>query len=332
MSEAATAGPALFRVGDGKLWKMDVATGGDVWTSPVGFRSRVHDIGDGRLLVSEFASSGGYQILNAANGRQLAEVSRTMINVTQGLVLAQSDAEDLQGLDPATGNVRWTVPRAASALGFYASDDVLCFTVNESGTTQPVLRGVDRQTGALRWSYRQPKNSRLLIPLQSSDLVSTRVVWGYENLAHLAVIEKRRLTLHCADITAGKRLWATPLLEVATEEAEAAIEVLRVDTVSTLSVATIRDRRINPDNSGLIAVAQGSVRWRRPLLNPSVAVTPDGRLFAATYDSVLHELDPATGVTLWSTPTPGAADLFTAANTIVAKIEWSLTGYRLTTK
>ncbi|MEV4640515.1 PQQ-binding-like beta-propeller repeat protein [Actinoplanes sp. NPDC049548] len=91
------------------------------------------------------------------------------------------------------------------------------------------------------------------------------------------------------------------------------IDIADVKAAGSAAVVSVHDSRLTLDSSGVTAVDGTAVRWRRPLLNPVIATTADGRVFAAGYDSVLHELDPATGVTLWSTPTPGPVDTLTVA-------------------
>ncbi|MFI5495898.1 protein kinase [Actinoplanes sp. NPDC051859] len=321
---AFAAGTALFGGDADKVWTIDPATGRDGWTLRATKSPSVSDVGDGRLLVTEFAGPAGYRILDAATGRQRAESPRGVVGVVPGLVLAEEQEQKLTGVDPLTGKDLWTAANRFSPGGFHSAEGIFCYFGDQ------VLYGLDRSTGKPRWTTRLAKSGRVAVPQHSpSALRPSSALWGAGRLVHAAVAEGRKFTLHCVDVTTGKRMWAVELLDVATDEDEAAVEVLQVDTVGGLSVATIRDGRVSPTYSGLVAVADGAIRWRRPLLNPNVVVTDGGRLFAASYDSVLHELDPTTGQTVWSTATSGAADLFAAADTVVAQIGWSLIGYPL---
>ncbi|HET9519391.1 MAG TPA: PQQ-binding-like beta-propeller repeat protein, partial [Actinoplanes sp.] len=128
-------------------------------------------------------------------------------------------------------------------------------------------------------------------PLQSVRMGGDRLyaVIGAEKKAVVAVDERT-----------GVRAWTAPVAEHPSGD-----NTVVVEAVGRLVVGAVTDDALNVERTGLVALEDGVVRWRRSLLNPTVAAVAGGRLFAASLDSVLHQLDPATGETVWSTRTPG---------------------------
>ncbi|MEV4643195.1 hypothetical protein AB0J80_38255 [Actinoplanes sp. NPDC049548] len=107
-------------------------------------------------------------------------------------------------------------------------------------------------------------------------------------------------------------------------------EISVVTSAGAMVAVGVHDARLTECVSGVAAAEGATLRWFRRLLNPVVATSQAGRIFAASYDSVLHELDPATGRTLWSMPTPAPVEtLSVGATMVVASIGFAATAYPL---
>ncbi|HET9517117.1 MAG TPA: PQQ-binding-like beta-propeller repeat protein, partial [Actinoplanes sp.] len=198
-----------------------------------------------------------------------------------------------------------------------ADGPLYAWSRQSNGDTAPRLYGVDRRTGAVLWRTRMASAANVSGP------------WGDGDFAYGAVVERSNWTLVAVDARTGARRWAAPLATFDAKRPDDAAEITDVVSVGGVVVAAVQDSA-HDEQSRLMAVAAGAVRWRRQLLNPIIAASPDGRLFAASFDSRLHELDTATGSSLWSVDTSGPVDRLTVTPTmLITSMGRSTTGYRL---
>jgi outer membrane protein assembly factor BamB len=180
------------------------------------------------------------------------------------------------------------------------------------------LYGINRKTGAVVWQTRMASAGILLGP------------WSDSNRAFAVTMGQGKWSLITVDAVTGKRAWAVPVAKDNSELLFSPLGCAGIVSVGRLVVASLSDERLTLKQSGLTAVAAGTIRWRRPLLNATIAVAGGERLFAASYDSVLHEIDPTTGRTQWSISTAGPVDtLHAGATMLIATAGLSTTAYPL---
>ncbi|MDI6105986.1 serine/threonine-protein kinase [Actinoplanes sp. NEAU-A12] len=302
---------------------VDAATGRQQWrleSSPPIFNP---DVDEGLLLLDDGGKTGnGYRVIEVATGTQRASFNiPAATGAAGGLVLAQPWKSPLAAHDAANGRQRWTA-RIDGELGQHVvtgADDLLIASVQKADS-QRWLYGLRRKSGVIVWKHRL------------SAAGSIEAMWGTREHVYAATVERGELALVVLAAQTGVRLSALPLTnyEPDTDPSEWQVRVSLVGTAAGLLVA-VGDPRAAGEHSGIIAIeGAGTVRWRRQLLDPTMATTDEGRLFAGTDDSVLHELDPATGQTLWSTPTPGpAGQLFTAPDMLMALFGGTVVAYDL---
>ncbi|GGQ48673.1 protein kinase domain-containing protein [Couchioplanes azureus] len=297
---------------------VDAATGEIRWLWRSDDAQYVYDAGRGLVFVG---GRDGGRILDVESGRERGARGKGFTSAVDGLVLSGEPPRTLTAYDVVTGRELWQVTGRGEFDGeiHLGPGGVLCTGVNNAASDGPsYLYGIDGRTGDLTWRTLMTKKGAVLGP------------WAAGPDLFAVTIDKDAWKLSRHDAASGERRWEAPLAGIR-EKDSSWIDVSQVVTLGALTVTGLTDRRISLAYSGVVAVEAGVVRWRRPLLSPAVLATTDGRLFAATYDSVLHELDPATGETVWSTATPGPVDsLLEGSGMLLACIGEGVTAYPLT--
>ncbi|OJF09964.1 protein kinase domain-containing protein [Couchioplanes caeruleus] len=297
---------------------VDAATGEVRWLWRSDDAQYVYYAGDRLVFVG---GRDGGRALDVATGRDRGARGQGFASAVDGLVLTGEKPRTLIAYDVVTGRRLWQVAGRGEFDGqiHLSPSGVLCAAVSSATTDGPsYLYGIEPRTGDLAWRTLMTEKGAVLGP------------WDAGKDLYAVTIDKDTWKLSRHDAASGERRWEVSLVDVK-KEASAWIDVSQVVTLGALTVTSLTDRRISLTYSGVIAVENGVARWRRPLLSPTVLATTDGRLFAATYDSVLHELDPATGQTVWSTATPGPVDyLLEGAGMLLACIGEGVTAYPLT--
>ena len=98
--------------------------------------------------------------------------------------------------------------------------------------------------------------------------------------------------------------------------------------------SALHDARHSGTSTGVGPTA-GTVRWRREFgagLTPGPVVGPDGTIYTATNDGVLHAIDPATGADRWTFDSGrgGGGDLSTSPLVLPdATVVWGTSGHDL---
>ncbi|MEV6601342.1 protein kinase [Actinoplanes sp. NPDC051346] len=316
LNEPILVGSALIGAADGTVRSVDTATGKDLWvleSAGVGF---VRDLGKG--LVFADGLDADHAVIDAATGRKRAGNSEPVSGVGTGILLNEEE-NFLRARDALTGKTLWVVSGSFGSPYYNSPKGILCAGVNNFRSRSRDLHGVDCRTGAVKWKTPLTRKGNISGP------------WGGGDQVFAVVDEGTKLTLTCLDVTTGKRRFEVVLTDLNSKQDEGYVSVTAVDAVGDLAVASVRDIRTTLQYAGLVAAKAGVVQWFRPLLNPTVAATADGRLFAASYDSVLHELDPVTGKTVWSMPTPGpAVRLHATGGRLFASIGQTVMSYTIT--
>ncbi|MEU7905928.1 protein kinase domain-containing protein [Actinoplanes sp. NPDC049118] len=306
---------------DGVL-ALDPQTGTKRWHGGPRGAYSIRGIGTSMVLVE---GPKGYQVLAAETGavRWRNPIAADNVAGTEGTFLlepATSGAGSAMiGYDARTGRERWRV-RVDDYLGyecFTSTAGVVCASARRDSVSW--LYGIGLQDGKVRW------RSRMSTAVDHSLRLS-----GHGDRAYVVILDKRRWTLVAVDTRTGESAWTVPLVThpgaplrgITEQDSQVTVEVQGLAAVGDIVVVSITEEQLTLQHAGLIAldVRTGAVRWRRPLLNPSVAAVSGERLFVGSHDSVLHELDPASGGTLWSTSTPGPASRLDVTPTMLTAI------------
>ena len=306
---------------DGVAQAVDLETGRQRWRrGPSHETFQAVAVGAERVLVNDEADRVG-EVLDVATGAVRSRY-KGRTSAVEGLILARDTSSTVIGYDAVTGRQLWRVRSDHGGFdnGYFSSPSGLLYAWvrRDDGDLPPWLYGINQKTGAVVWKTQMTSESYVIGP------------WGDGDFAYAAVVERENWTLVAVDARTGTRRWSAPVGKFDSKQPDRAAQVTSVASVGGLVVAAVQDPLLTLEQSGLIAVDAGVVRWRRPLLNPVNTVSPDGRLFAASFDSRLDELDPTTGKSLWSIVTPGPVDRITVTSTMLfATIQHSTTGYRL---
>ncbi|MEV8504053.1 protein kinase [Actinoplanes sp. NPDC051475] len=318
---AVPAGTLLVGVRTGVVTAVETQSGQARWRGTADGVARALSVGAG--LVLAYRETGVSKVLDAATGAVHATYDHgDPIGAADGVTFVGAGGA-LYATDLRTGRRRWelateylyasVVACAGGLLGVSANP------LTDDEVTAWWLYGVQAHTGAVRW---RTEVARATVPAG---------VWSAGGALHAAMADlDGRVRLAAHDSATGAHRWTAAISN--TKQSDSKVTVTGVVSVGTLTVVAVSDTALNPEHCGVHGIASGSVRWHRPLLNPAVAVTTGGRLFAGSADSRLHELDPASGATRWSTATPGPVDTLIASGTmLVAGIGQRVAAYRLQT-
>ncbi|GAB1643567.1 protein kinase domain-containing protein [Krasilnikovia sp. MM14-A1259] len=299
---------------------LDAKTGVQRWRGPGGI-SDLKQVGKG-MIAAILITSGGMIIDGATGARKSKTPGSDLRGGGDGVAVFRLGSEDLTAYDCATNKIKWQVPfgpefddpHLFSSAGLFCG----CARGVQQDTQTWDFRGISIQTGATMWLARP----------QAVEQVHGS--WADDSRLYVNVTQGGRENLLCIEARTGRQLWTiTPTM--GTKSAKIGVnDLVRLGDVVVMATTGFWEPSLSAE--GLIAVAadSGAVRWRRSLVNPSVAVTSDGRLFAASYDSTLHELDPATGETAWSVSTPLPVDhLYAVPGMILATSRSRTTAYPL---
>jgi outer membrane protein assembly factor BamB/predicted Ser/Thr protein kinase len=260
------------------------------------------------------------------------------VSLATSTVIASLDGQ-IQGVDLHSGALRWKAPSAFG--GIVAADLVLTMTDKNNTVT-----ALDAATGRRRWAFTgagpiasgvqvaaglvcvdaldeadgdelvalRPADGSAVWRARSELINATREFWGYGDILYgnAQVVPAKRRTIQAYDARSGALTWTVdiPTPDLQNEGFPQVTEINGVLSTGGLVLASLHDQRLTLAQAAVYAydARTGASQWRRPLLNAVLAVTPDGRIYAATADSKLQRLDPRTGNTLWTGSTPGPAD------------------------
>ncbi|MEV4642319.1 serine/threonine-protein kinase [Actinoplanes sp. NPDC049548] len=259
------------------------------------------------------------QVLAADTGalRWRCPVKASSVTAVEGLFVIQPVGDPfLIAYDATTGRRRWRGQIGDYGVYEYVGGSARVLCVSARREDESWLYGFGTEDGTVHWRTR----------LSTATDHSVRV-WGGGDRVYAVVLDHQGWTLITVDNRTGKVAWTAqlvkhpgaPLRGITEQDSQVTIEVTGLATVADAVVVSVTSEELTLRHAGLTALdaRTGAVRWHRPLLNPAVVAAGGKRLFAGAHDSVLHELDPATGTTLWSTSTPGPASRLDAAPTML---------------
>ncbi|MFI7600240.1 serine/threonine-protein kinase [Actinoplanes sp. NPDC049681] len=310
---------------------LDAETGKERWRSGPRVVYRVAAIGTAMVAVDE---GERYRVLDAGTGavRWRSPARANSVAGVEGLflVLPASDGpgSTMIAYDAGTGRRRWGL-HIDDYFGYQqvaGPGGGFCVVVGHDDESW--LYGIDTPGAKVLWKTR-------LSPAPDNSVT----LWGHGDRAYAVILDHRGWILVAVDARTGRRAWSVPLVEhpggpvqgLTEQDSGVTVEVDGLAFAGGLVVAAVTSEELTLRHAGLVAMdaGTGAVRWRRPLLNPTVAAAGD-RLFAGAHDSVLHELDPATGRTVWSATTPGPASRLHVGRTmLIAGIGSGATAYPL---
>jgi outer membrane protein assembly factor BamB len=320
LPRAALVGSVFVSLRADGVLALDPQTGTKRWHGGPRGAYSISGIGTSMVLVED---PEGFEVLAAGTGarRWRNPVDANNVAGTEGMffLTPATNESAMIGYDSRTGRQRWRV-RVDEYLGaecFTSTAGVVCTEASRDGVSW--LYGIGLQDGKVRWKTH----------MSTGDDHSLQL-WGHGDRAYAVILDQRRRTLICVDTRTGKSAWTVPLVTypgaplrgITEQDSSVTVEVQGLAVVGDIVVVSVTDEELTLQHAGLIAldVRTGAVRWRRPLLNPSVAAVSGERLFVGSHDSVLHELDPASGATLWSTSTPGPAGRLDVSPTMLTTV------------
>ncbi|HET9518016.1 MAG TPA: protein kinase [Actinoplanes sp.] len=319
LDQPVLVGSVLVGVQPAGVGAVDANTGERRWQRKDQYANRVYGVGKGLVIVYRSEAESALvdpQVLDAASGAVRATFDQGWYaGAVDGRVFVELDDYNnklsFAAFDALTKRRYWAVPVGDAWYGSAVpcAPGVICAAMGASGETAdlPVwAAALDTKTGKRRWKT----------DLGRGNL--GRDLWSDGKLVYAAVTRNGvGLSLVALDPSTGARRWSVSLDKDIEAAVNPTVTVANAVPVGGQVVAAITDTALGTQSAGLVAIRDGAVRWRSSLLNPAVAATPDGRLFAASFDSVLHELDPATGETLWSDATDGPVGALTVGATML---------------
>lgn len=204
-----------------------------------------------------------------------------------------ADIDRVLAVEAASGQERWRFPPQNGAAGpcqgvFHATpavaDGVVVVAAENPGTGESRLCGLDRDAGALRWTY-PPADQPPLGPVFAGLVTDGGRVFvgtgdGFVLAIHPATGQALWRTRLPEAGRGAPRIWATPVLS---------------DTL--LLVGTMDHRVLALD------AATGTLAWPAPFQARGAiagALALDGEaLYVGAFDDHLYALDPATGRERW---------------------------------
>jgi outer membrane protein assembly factor BamB len=317
LQSPVVVGSLLVGVNDGGVMAVEIQTGMVRWRHETSHRVSVKRLGAQRVFVENEA--GAYSVLGSADGAVVWRGESVIATGVEGLVLANDGNKTLTAFEPAGGRRLWRLRVAEELAAEFVPgpDGLICGILKVGDGREPWwVCGISRETGKIAWR---------------TAMGGTRLpeaLWGDGRHIHALAVDRMEWGLAAIDPRNGALGPAAPFAKVVPGGGVPFVTSVKV--VGGLAVLALSDRRMSLDHSGLVATAPGAVRWRRPLLNPITAVTGDGGLLAASYDSVLTELDPATGQVLDSSPLGGPVDTLSVRSDVLVESTGTYTSaYRL---
>ncbi|MEV8503952.1 serine/threonine-protein kinase [Actinoplanes sp. NPDC051475] len=298
---------------------VDLETGKQRWRRKEPEITDLLTFADNQVLVE---AGDTFRVLDAATGAVLAARPagrQGILTGLGGLFLTLEGSSTLSGYDARTSRRRWRL-RWAGAFGYQYCMSRGGLLHGQAGKTErdPCwLYGIEPVTGRVAWKTAVAPKGVMDGPWCTGDRLSVTVAAG------------DAWKLFTVDARTGTVTSAVPVATYIPGQ-DSPTEISVVTSAGAMTVVGVYDARLTAGESGVAAAEGTTLRWRRRLLNPVVATSQGGRIFAASYDSILHELDPATGKSLWSTPTPGPVETLTVGATmVVTSIGFTSTGYPL---
>ncbi|SHN47682.1 PQQ-binding-like beta-propeller repeat protein [Cryptosporangium aurantiacum] len=203
-----------------------------------------------------------------------------------GLLLAPTDNDQLQGIDPATGRRRWSggAPVSTGSVVTAAGGVGIAY----AGGSDPVITGFELATGARRWE--QPIAPLGTYPPAPPFVAGRIVLAGHEEGGDAAV--------YGLDPRTGTPAWRTPL---------ASSDAQGVSMAGSWVYAA--------DDEGYvygIDAAAGVLRWRvrlgdAPTTPAGMPIAAGGRVYVAGGAGQLFALDGRTGSEVWAQVLGGVA-------------------------
>ncbi|MFI5496720.1 protein kinase [Actinoplanes sp. NPDC051859] len=309
-------GYAVLGLGGGAVRSVDAVTGAVRWSTAAPKVESLRDLGN-NLVLGESRGSGGL-IFDVVSGRRQAAPKGVVLAASRGLMLTERGGL-LTALDAAKGDVLWQTPGSyGSTFAFAASG--LIFAVRQTRAGFVAVEALDHFTGAEGWSTVLDTTGQIV------------GLWESGERLYAVVNEPGRRIMCCLKAANGTLSWQMTLATFRVDRPEQFIDVVDVvATVDGLVLTSLESDKGNRDRAGLIAVSDGDVLWHRPL--PSAAVTIDsvGMIYATSYDSELHRIQPKTGYSTWSVPTPASfTRLHVVREKIIGSVGGRVTAYPLT--
>lgn len=204
------------------------------------------------------------------------------VAVVPGLAVGVA-ATQVVGMDPATGNVLWTLVRAKGPLSTPAIDPsvgshgVVVFTEGDSARNSALV-GLDPATHDRLWSLRLGD-----VVLGSPTIEAGRVYVG-----------ARDTKVYAADAATGALVWKSPTAGV----------VASTPAVAGGRVFVVSENATDGDVLAALDTATGRSRWsfRQPqaAVRSSSATVADGVVYVGFGDLVVRAFDAGTGKVLWT--------------------------------
>jgi len=243
----------------------------------------------GKLIVTG-AQDGFVHIYNL-QGSELRRVPLQSVSDSGALAVSESlvvlgDAEGmLYGINPQQGRIVWKRHLSSVMLGHpvRAGGDVVAQTGDNS------LYRVSAK-GEKKWSF-SGAQSGLSMHLAPSPLVADGVVFATMSNGDVVAVR--------AD--SGDLVWRRQLL---LNTDAVVLGELKAPLADPVEVAGVLVVSFYQGNMEALSARDGQQLWQRKLSLKSKPAIDKNRLFAATADGAVAELDPATGVTLWKQKLP----------------------------
>ncbi|MEV4643131.1 serine/threonine-protein kinase [Actinoplanes sp. NPDC049548] len=319
LREPIAMGPVAVGNDGDVVRAVDLETGKQRWRRKEPGVTDVLTFADNQVLVE---AGDAFRVLDAATGavRAARPAGRQgILTGLGGLFLTLEATSTLIGYDARTGRRRWRL-RWDGDFGYQFCMSRGGLLHGQAGRTEhdPCwLYGIEPVTGRVAWKAAVAPKGVMDGPWCTGDRLCVTVTAGDA---------WKLITL---DARTGAVTSAVPVAAYIPGP-DSPTEISVVTSAGAMTVVGVNDARMTEGESGVAAAEGAARRWFRRLLNPVVATSQGGRIFAASYDSVLHELDPATGHTLWSTPTPAPVEtLSVGATMVVASIGFAATAYPL---
>jgi len=263
-STPCVAGGFVFAIGSTHLYAVNTETGKLVWSQPLPTKAPGSSpmVSDDKVIIQ----AGKLAAYDAATGNPLWEQPKITgtnaspafwKNGSAGLIIANSRSE-LAGVDPKTGEIRWTAPGGGDSTPAVKADNVTVLSSKESigfATYRLSSNGVE-----LLWNH--PTDARRS---QSSPLIFEDHAYLFEDGEH-----------RCVHLPTGKIMWTQKISSSITSPVLADGKIFSViNNGNTLMM-------MKADPQGRVELAKANVRalW---IPCPTVA---DGKIFVRAREGV----------------------------------------------